>query len=68
MEQLDRWTDVIAAGLHPLPAARRAAWARFILSAFEGALVQLRARRSGQPMAEAGEFLARQLRAEIDAL
>ncbi len=62
--QLDRWAATIAAGLAPLPPERRLAWARHVITSFEGALVQARAQRSAQPVLEAGEMLAGALRLE----
>ena len=62
---LDSWAQTIAAALEPLPSARRRALARFVISAFQGALVQARAARSTQPALEAGEFAASLVRAEL---
>ena len=62
---LGNWTDTIAKALEPLPTARRRALARFVVTAFEGALVQARASRNAQPVLEAGEQLAALVRAHL---
>ncbi|HYW56750.1 MAG TPA: TetR/AcrR family transcriptional regulator [Polaromonas sp.] len=65
---MESWTSTIADALEPLPAARRRALARFVVTAFEGALVQARASRSAHPVLEAGDQLAVLLRAHLNAL
>lgn len=62
---LESWAQTIAALFDPLPPARRRALARFVMAAFEGALVQARAARSTQPMLEAGELAAALVRCEL---
>lgn len=62
---LESWTRTIAGALMPLPQVRRHALARFVVTAFEGALVQARASRSAQPVLEAGEQLALLIRAHL---
>jgi TetR/AcrR family transcriptional repressor of lmrAB and yxaGH operons len=62
---LEGWTSTIADALVPLPAARRKALARFVVTAFEGALVQARATHSAQPVLEAGEQMAILVRAHL---
>jgi len=62
---LDAWAQTVTEVFEPLPAARRRALARFVIAAFEGALVQARAARSTQPMLEAGELAASLVRAEL---
>ena len=64
---LEAWSETLAAGLEPVPPARRLALARFTITAFEGALVQARAARNAQPLLEAGEFTASLVRAELSA-
>jgi TetR/AcrR family transcriptional regulator, lmrAB and yxaGH operons repressor len=59
--QLESWAEVVETALQDLPAARRRPWARFVVTTFEGALVQARAQRSTQPLLEAGELLAQAL-------
>lgn len=59
------WGETIAAGLEPLPAARRRALGRFVVSVMEGALVQARAQRSPEPLLAAGEQLAALVRQEL---
>jgi TetR/AcrR family transcriptional regulator, lmrAB and yxaGH operons repressor len=66
--QLELWVEVLEPAFVPLPPARRRAWARLTVSASEGAMVQARARRSGQPLVEAGEMLADAVRQEIATL
>ncbi|TWO70785.1 TetR/AcrR family transcriptional regulator [Caenimonas sedimenti] len=63
--QLDLWTEALAPAFDPLPPARRQAWARLTITTFEGALMQARARRSREPLLEAGELLAEAVRHEI---
>jgi TetR/AcrR family transcriptional repressor of lmrAB and yxaGH operons len=62
---LDSWTQTLAVLFEPLPTARRKALARFVITAFEGALVQARAARSTQPLLEAGELAGSLVRAEL---
>jgi len=62
---IEGWVDTIAAALEPLAAVRRQVLARFMVTAFEGALVQARAARSNQPVLEAGEIAASLVRAEL---
>lgn len=62
---LESWAQAIAAHFDPLPPARRRALARFVMAAFQGALVQARASRSTQPMLEAGELAAALVRSEL---
>jgi TetR/AcrR family transcriptional regulator, lmrAB and yxaGH operons repressor len=64
---LDTWADTLAAAFEPLPLAKRRSLARFILSAYEGALVHARAARSGQPLTEAGELAASLVRTELSS-
>ena len=59
--EIASWTALIADGLGPVRG--RDALARFILTAFEGALVQARAARGGAPLLEAGDQLAALVRA-----
>jgi TetR/AcrR family transcriptional repressor of lmrAB and yxaGH operons len=63
---LDSWMQTLAVLFEPLPAAHRKALARFVLTAFEGALVQARAARGTQPLLEAGEIVASLARAELN--
>lgn len=62
---LDAWADSLATAFAPLPPARRRVLARFVITVFEGALVQARAARSMQPLLEAGELAASLVRAEL---
>jgi len=62
---LDSWADALAVAFEPLPQARRRVLARFVITVFEGALVQARAACSTQPMLEAGELAASLVRAEL---
>ena len=62
---LASWADSLSAAFEPLPAARRRVLARFVITVFEGALVQARAARNTQPMLEAGELAASLVRAEL---
>jgi TetR/AcrR family transcriptional repressor of lmrAB and yxaGH operons len=62
---LESWANSVAAAFEPLPPARRGVLARFVITVFEGALVQARAARSTQPMLEAGELAASLVRAEL---
>lgn len=62
---LESWAEAIAVTFEPLPQVRRRVLARFVITIFEGALVQARAARSTQPMLEAGEFAASLVRVEI---
>lgn len=62
---LESWAQTVAAVFEPLPPARRRALARFVIAAFEGALVQARAARTTQPVLEAGELAASLVRAEL---
>jgi TetR/AcrR family transcriptional repressor of lmrAB and yxaGH operons len=64
---LDSWAESLAAAFEPLPTARRHVLARFVITAFEGALVQARAARSAQPLLEAGELAASLVRAELSS-
>jgi TetR/AcrR family transcriptional regulator, lmrAB and yxaGH operons repressor len=62
---MEAWAESLAGAFEALPAARRRALARFVITVFEGALVQARAARSTQPMLEAGEFAASLVRAQL---
>lgn len=58
---LDGWIDLIAAQLTELPAAQRREFAGFAVTALEGGLILGRARKSTQPLLEAGRMIAAQL-------
>lgn len=64
---MESWAQTIAAALEPLAAARRRMLGRFVVTAFQGALVQARAARSAQPVLEAGELVASLIRAELSS-
>ena len=65
---LESWARALSEeALGALPAARRSVLARFVITVFEGALVQARAARSTRPMLEAGEFAASLVRAELSS-
>lgn len=66
--QMDLWVEALEPAFAPLPAPRRRAWARLAVTTFEGALVQARARRTAQPVLEAGELLADAVRLELATL
>jgi TetR/AcrR family transcriptional regulator, lmrAB and yxaGH operons repressor len=62
---MESWAESLAAAFHGVPPARRLVLARFVITVFEGALVQARAARSAQPVLEAGELAASLVRAEL---
>lgn len=62
---LESWAESLASAFGALPPTRRRMLARFVLTVFEGALVQSRAAHSAQPLLEAGEFAASLVRAEL---
>jgi TetR/AcrR family transcriptional repressor of lmrAB and yxaGH operons len=64
---LESWAQALSEAFGALPPARRRLLARFVITVFEGALVQARAARSTQPMLEAGECAASVVRAEISS-
>jgi len=64
-ELMETWAQTVAAALEPIPLARRLTLARFVVTAFEGALIQARAARSAQRVLEAGELVAALIRAEL---
>jgi TetR/AcrR family transcriptional repressor of lmrAB and yxaGH operons len=52
------WRQIIASGLHDIPAAERNKVAQLILATLEGALILARAQASADPLLETGELLA----------
>jgi TetR/AcrR family transcriptional repressor of lmrAB and yxaGH operons len=62
---MEAWAQTIADALQPLPAVRRLLLGRFVVTAFEGGLVQARAARSTHPVVEAGDLVASLIRSEL---
>jgi TetR/AcrR family transcriptional repressor of lmrAB and yxaGH operons len=52
------WRQIIASGLHDIPAAERNKVAQLILATLEGALILARAQASTDPLLETGGLLA----------
>jgi TetR/AcrR family transcriptional repressor of lmrAB and yxaGH operons len=54
----DTWRDIIASGLHDVPASDRRDVAQLILAVLEGALILSRAKAAPEPLNETGALLA----------